>query len=139
MLNAADILGESLFYLFPHAPLPMRRTWFEKFYAERPELLIYNIRHRFREPSQLSIPTLFYIGANRENKLKVCSPKNTTCFFKPSLKKASEYMARKIAEAEENKKLKFGCINSLGETSEEAQQMFQEWLSKRLSITIDNS
>ena len=137
MLNAADILGENHFYLFPHAPLPMRRTWFEKFYAKRPDLIIHNIRHRFREPSQLSIPTLFYIGAYRENMLKVHSPKDTTCFFKPSQKKSTEYMTRKIAEAQKNKRLKFGCINSLGETNEEAQHMFKEWISRELCITID--
>ena len=138
MLNATDIMGANFFYLFPHAPQPMRRTWYEKFYAEHPELITHNIRHRFREPSQLSIPTLFYIGAYRENMLKVHSPKGVASFFKPSQKKATEYLTRKIAETRKNKKLKFGCINSLGETNEEAQQMFQEWISKELNINIDN-
>lgn len=136
MLNAADILGESHFYLFPHAPLPMRRTWYEEFFAKRPELIDYNARHRFRESSQCSIPTFFYIGAHRERKLLVRSPKSTTCFFKPSLNKSAEYMARKIAEADANKNLKFGCINSLGETTEEAQRMFHTWITARLNITL---
>ncbi|MBR4311955.1 MAG: Stealth CR1 domain-containing protein [Bacteroidaceae bacterium] len=136
MLNAADIMKARCFHLFPHAPQPMRRTWYEKFYAENPIWIEYNIRHRFREPSQYSIPTLFYIGAHREGKLEVRSPKGSTCFFKPSAKKATDYMARKIAEADANKDLKFGCINSLGETTEEAQQMFHAWISKRLGVTL---
>lgn len=135
MLNAAEILGENHFYLFPHAPLPMRRTWYEEFFTKRPELIDYNAQHRFRESSQCSIPTFFYTGGHREGKIQVRSPKNTTCFFKPSLKKSTEYMARKIAEADANKRLKFGCINSLGETSEEAQRMFQTWITTRLGIT----
>lgn len=136
MLNAADVLEAGHFFLFPHAPLPMRRSWYEKFYAEYPVWIDYNIRHRFREPSQVSIPTLFYVGAHREGNIKIRSPKGTTCFFKPSEKKAADYMARKLAEAEANSDLKFGCINSLGETTEEAQKMFHTWITGRLNITL---
>ena len=136
MLNAADILGENHFYLFPHAPLPMRLTWYEDFFAKHPHLIDYNAQHRFREPSQLSIPTLFYIGAHREGKLRVRPSKGTTCFFKPTQKKAAEYMTRKIAETIKNKALKFGCINSLGETTEEAKQMFHAWITDLLKITL---
>ena len=136
MLNSADILKSNHFYLFPHAPVPMRRTWYERFYAEHPDLLDRNIRHRFREPSQFSAPTLFYVSAHREGLLEVRSPKGTTCFLKPSMEKREAYMERKIAEAEANKNLKFGCINSLGETTEEAQQIFKEWITKMLNVTL---
>ena len=136
MLNAADILRSSYFYLFPHAPVPMRRTWYEKFYTEHPDLLDSNIRHRFREPSQFSAPTLLYVSLHREGKLEVRSPKATTCFFKPSMEKREDYMARKIAEADGNEGLKFGCINSLGETTEEAQQIFHAWISKKLDVKL---
>lgn len=136
MLNAAGILRSSYFYLFPHAPVPMRRTWYEKFYTEHPDLLDSNIRHRFREPSQFSAPTLLYVSLHREGKLEVRSPKATTCFFKPSMEKREDYMARKIAEADGNEGLKFGCINSLGETTEEAQQIFHAWISKKLDVKL---
>lgn len=136
MLNAADILHSNHFYLFPHAPVPMRRTWYENFYAEHPDLLDSNIRYRFRESSQFSSPTLFYVSAHREGKLKVCSPKGLTCFLKPSSKRNDNYMARKLAEADANKRLVFGCINSLGETTEEAQKMFHSWIAGRLNITL---
>lgn len=136
MLNSADLLHSSYFYLFPHAPVPMRRSWYERFFGERGGLLESNIRHRFREPSQFSTPTLFYVGSNREGLLDVRSPKGTTCFFKPSVEKKGGYMARKIAEADGNKALLFGCINSLGETTLEEQQMFNEWAQSRLNITL---
>ncbi len=136
MLNSADILKSNHFYLFPHAPVPMRRTWYERFYAEHPDLLDRNIRHRFREPSQFSAPTLFYVSAHRAGQLEVRSPKGTTCFLKPSMEKREAYMERKIAEAEANKDLKFGCINSLGETTEEAQQIFKAWITKKLNVTL---
>lgn len=136
MLNAADILGSKYFYLFPHAPVPMRRSWYERFYSEHPELLIHNIRHRFREPSQFSSPNIFYLSAEREGQLEVRSPKNTTCFFKPSVTKTNDYMIRKIAEADANKDLKFGCINSLGETTTEEQHIFHEWISRKLNVKL---
>jgi hypothetical protein len=52
------------------------------------------------------------------------------------MEKRESYMERKIAEAEANKDLKFGCINSLGETTEEAQQIFKEWITKKLDVTL---
>ncbi len=136
MLNSADLLGSRHFYLFPHAPVPMRRTWYEEFYAKHPDLLDHNIRHRFRESSQFSSPNLFYISAHREGKLGLRSPKNSTCFFKPSMEKREEYMARKIAEANTTPNLKFGCINSLGETTKETQTMFHQWISKKLNVSL---
>jgi hypothetical protein len=136
MLNSADILHSGYFYLFPHAPVPMHRTWYEDFYAEHPDLLDRNIRHRFREPSQFSAPNLFYLSAHRAGRLERRSPKGTTCFFKPSVKKTGGYMARKIAEADANKMLKFGCINSLGETTVEEQEMFKQWITKKLDVTL---
>lgn len=136
MLNSAKILGSDYFFLFPHAPVPMRRTWYEKFYAEHPELLRSNIRHRFREPSQFSSPTLFYLSAQAEGTLECLPSKGTTCFLKPSLKKKNGYMLRKLKEADANKGLKFGCINSLGETTAEEQQLFTDWITRKLDIEL---
>ncbi len=136
MLNSADILRSGYFFLFPHAPVPMRRSWYEEFFGAHPDLLDSNIRHRFREPSQFSSPTLFYVSAYREGLLDVRSSKGTTCFFKPFAEKKGGYMARKISEADGNKALKFGCINSLGEASIEEQEMFNRWITNKLDITL---
>lgn len=136
MLNSADIMNSGEFFLFPHAPQPMRREWYENFYATRSELIEYNIRHRFREQSQFSTPTLFYIGASRVGLLDISPSKGTSCFFKPSVKKKSGYMARKIAEADNNKNLKFGCINSLSETNSEEQEMFKQWITGKLQVEL---
>lgn len=135
MLNASTIMESDFFFLFPHAPVPMRRTWYEQFFAGNPDLLHRNIRHRFREHSQFSSPTLFYLSACAEGKLQCLPSKGTTCFFKPSVKKKG-YMLRKIAEADNNKKLRFGCINSLGETTVEEQEMFKEWITRKLNVTL---
>lgn len=136
MLNAATLMKSGHFYLFPHAPVPMRRSWYEKFYEANPEILDSNIRHRFRHPSQFSSPTLFYLGASSRRQLEVRSPRGLCCFLKPSATKTGGYMARKIAEMDNNKTLLFGCINSMNEASKEEQQMFHQWISKRLQINL---
>lgn len=136
MLNAASLLHSGYFFLFPHAPVPMRRSWYEGFFGAHPDLLESNIRHRFREASQFSTPTLFYVSDYRAGRLDVRPSKGTTCFFKPSVEKKGGYMARKIAEADNNKALKFGCINSLGETTIEEQEMFNRWITQKLDITL---
>ena len=135
MLNAAEIFKSNKFFLFPHAPAPMRRSWYERFFAEHPHWLHHNIRHRFRESSQYSVPTLYYLSAHATGEVECRPSKGTFCFFKPSVKKEG-YMRRKIAEANKNRNLKFGCINSLGETTIEEQQLFKEWATKRLDITL---
>lgn len=137
MLNAARILRSNMFYLFPHAPVPMRRSWYENFYTANSDLLDNNIRYRFREPSQFSSPTLFYLSAAREGKLEVRSPKGLCCFLKPSAtKKEKGYMARKLAEMDANPCLLFGCINSMSEASNDEQQMFHRWISHRLQVSL---
>ena len=135
MLNSADILHSGYFYLFPHAPVPMRKSWYEEFFGKHPELYDHNIRHRFREASQFSAPTLLYVSERRAGRLDVCSPKGTTLFLKPFADKVG-YMARKLREAESNKALKFGCINSLGETTTEEQTLFVEWITRKLNIKL---
>lgn len=135
MLNAANLMNSNYFFLFPHGPVPIKRSWCEQFYTENPGLLDANIRHRFREPSQFSLFICYYLSAYQAGKLDVRSPKGIDCFLKPFADKKG-YMARKLAEMNSNNKLMFGCINSLGETTDDEQQMFHQWISKRLNVTL---
>ncbi len=135
MLNAAKLMKSNFFFLFPHGPVPMNRQWCEKFYTENPDLLDSNIKHRFRNPTQFSLFIAYYLNAYRNGKLDVRSPKGVDCFLKPFAHKKG-YMARKIKEMETNDKLMFGCINSLGETTEAEQQLFHRWISNRLNVTL---
>ena len=135
MLNAAEIMKSEYFFLFPHIPSPMRRSWYEQFFANNPDLLHHNIRHRFREPSQYIVPAIYYLSTHATGEVECLPSKGISCFFKPFANKKG-YMRRKIAEAEKNRHLKFCCINSLGETTVEEQKLFMEWATKRLGITL---
>lgn len=54
-------------------------------------------------------------------------------FLKPFEHKVG-YMERKLREADSNPHLLFGCINSLGETTETEQRMFEQWITNRLNV-----
>lgn len=134
MVNAAQLLGSDHFWLFPHAPLPACKSFYEHIFGEHPEWLTENIRHRFRQESQFSFISLYYIEGGKMGVVKTRSPKGTTLFLKPFASKVG-YMERKLREGDKNPNLLFGCINSLGETTEQEQRLFDEWMTKRLGIT----
>lgn len=134
MVNAASLLGSSHFWHFPHAPAALRKSFYERFFTEHPELLRENIRHRFRQGSQFSFVSLFYIQGEKEGLVKVVSSRNRALFLKPFSHKKG-YMERKLQEANRNTQLLFGCINSLGETTPEEQQLFHKWICPRLNVT----
>ena len=133
MLNAAHIMKSNFFLLHSHGPLPMNRLWHEKFYTENPDLLVANIKHRFRDPSQFSSLACYYIDAYHKGLLDVRPTKGICSFLKPYAHKRG-YMARKIAEMQSNDKLMFGCINSLSETTEDEQALFHQWICKQLNV-----
>lgn len=134
MVNAATLVGSDHFWHFPHIPAPLHKSFYEKFFAEHPDFLVQNIRHRFREATQYSFVSLFYIEGEKGGVVRVESPKGLYTFLKPSADKKG-YMERKLREADRNPHLLFGCINSLGETSEEEQALFHEWICKQLNVT----
>lgn len=135
MVNSAQVLGSSYFWHFPHAPAPLRKSFYERFFGEHPELLRQNARHRFREGSQFSFVSLFYISGTHEGFVEAHSAKGLYTFLKPFADKRG-YMERKLREADATPTLLFGCINSLGETTDEEQRLFNEWICKRLNITL---
>lgn len=133
MVNAAQVLGADHFWHFPHAPAPLRKSFYERFFEERADLLQANIRHRFREDSQYSFVSLFYIEGSKRGIAQALNPKGTTLFLKPFANKVG-YMERKLREADSNPHLLFGCINSLGETTAEEQRLFHNWICRRLNL-----
>lgn len=135
MVNAAQRLRAPYFWHLSHAPQPVLRSFHERLFAEHPDWLRDNIRHRFRDGSQFSFVSLFYIGGSREGLVEPVSPKSACLFLKPTADKKG-YMERKLREAEAVKEFKFGCINSLGETTREEQELFHRWICKRLDVEL---
>lgn len=73
--QAAKLSGFKKYYNFKHTPHPLRRSTFENFFNENQDVLVENIRHRFRSTNQFTPQGL-------ANHLEI---KNKTCFFKDDL------------------------------------------------------
>ncbi|MGB1309012.1 MAG: Stealth CR1 domain-containing protein [Oceanihabitans sp.] len=73
--NAAKLLGFNTYYNFKHTPHPLRKSTFEKYFKENPDVLINNIKHKFRNPTQ-------YTPQGLANHLEI---KNKTCVMQSNL------------------------------------------------------
>jgi hypothetical protein len=73
--NASKLAGFDKYYNFKHTPHPLRKSTFEKYFDANENVLLENIKHRFRKTSQFTPQGL-------ANHLEI---KNKTCFFKDDL------------------------------------------------------
>lgn len=73
--NAARLAGFNKYYNFKHTPHPLRKSTFEIYFEANEDVLIENIKHRFRKTSQFTPQGL-------ANHLEI---KNKTCYFKSDL------------------------------------------------------
>ena len=73
--NAAKLAGFDKYYNFKHTPHPLRKSTFETYFKANENVLIENIKHRFRKTSQFTPQGL-------ANHLEI---KNKTCYFKNDL------------------------------------------------------
>ncbi len=72
MMLAAKIAGnDSRFIHLSHTPHPLLRSTLEQFYTQHPELLVQNIRNRFRSPQHFRTDELCYTLLLGERKLHI--------------------------------------------------------------------
>ncbi|MBF8149469.1 hypothetical protein ITJ86_06145 [Winogradskyella sp. F6397] len=74
--NAARLAGFDKYYNFKHTPHPLRKSTFENYFNDNEDVLLENIKHRFRKTSQFTPQGL-------ANHLEI---KNKTCYFDSDLK-----------------------------------------------------
>ncbi len=132
MLNASEILGDRLF--FPrvnHTPRGLLKSHYEKFYGRHPELLIRNIRYRFRDPDQFYVISLQYMDLYRQGKCKV-EPVGKYLFYLIPKPKPG-YVRRKM-EKLKSRSYKFCCFNSLDQASPEDRRIVVDWINERLGL-----
>ena len=127
MANALEILGGgSRFLYLSHTPRALKKSFFEDFFKAHEELIIRNIRHRFRHQEQFNTQELFYISELRKGRCAVISPEGKAIFLMPS--KGRRHIERKIKAFGNGKGYMFGCINSLSEASEADRERVLSWL-----------
>ena len=73
--NAAKLIGFNKYYNFKHTPHPLRKSTFENYFKVNKDVLIENIRHKFRNENQFTPQGL-------ANHIEI---KNKTCYLKSDL------------------------------------------------------
>lgn len=139
MLNAADVLGGKAdwrFFRIVHSPLVMKKSLCESFYKAKPELLIKNIRYRFRDKSQFNPQTLFQTIMAYSGECVIRSNRDSVLYMKPEPDRPDKFEKYR-KDMEENKSAKFCCINSLDQGTAEQQQFILSWVEDRLSVSLD--
>ena len=128
--KSAELTGfkDKKFYLLGHNPHALRRSTFEKFFAQHPEILEINLRDKFRTTKQFNVAALAYhleISQGNNHQQKNCNllyiqPKNYL-FLKSMLKNASN-----------NEQKLFCCVQSLDLFSKSNQAYIWQWLETQL-------
>ena len=133
MRNAAELLGEHKnFIKIYHTPKALIRSTYERYFAQHPDHLSANIKHRFREPSQYNVEELQYLLLNREGRVVMRKAYDELLYLKP--KRDSRYIAKKLEEFDRKATHKFGCFNSLDLMTDEGRELTTEWIERRINI-----
>ena len=134
MLNAAAQAGNRRYFLkMDHTPKGLLRTFYEEYFSANRDVLLHNISHRFRNPSQFNPQQLQYILLHEQGLCELRPVKGNLLYLKP--KKGLEYIENKLAKFSLNATARFGCFNSLDMACEEGRNKIVAWIKARIGLT----
>ncbi len=134
MVQAARLAGERFRFLrLEHTPKGLYRSHCEELFEKRPDLLIRNIRHRFRDADQYTLVEYLWLKMYRAGTCKVVSPFSSTYYIQP--KNKPNYVVRKMKRLLK-KNYKYCCFNSIEKCPPEDFKLIKDWISRRLEISI---
>ncbi|MBR2064173.1 MAG: Stealth CR1 domain-containing protein [Bacteroidales bacterium] len=88
MINAVDIMGGSSRFMFlGHTPRALRKSFYEDFFENREDVMVRNIRHRFRHADQFNSQELFYISEYKQGRCIVKNTSDSLIYLMPKKKK----------------------------------------------------
>ncbi|MBE6216537.1 MAG: hypothetical protein E7124_00660 [Bacteroidales bacterium] len=138
MLNAVEVLGGYPFFLcLGHTPRALRKSFYEKFFSDREDVLIRNIQHKFRHKEQYNSQELFYMSEYRKGRCIQKSIRRNALYLKP--KKASSYIDRKLQAFRNDTTHKFCCLNALISAKEEDRIKVLEWAEEKINQNLRKS
>jgi hypothetical protein len=122
-------LGFKKYVRLDHTFTAMRKTIFENYYQENPEILERNIKYRFRHQEQ-------FLNQSLASHLEI---KNDTYFLKndyqltyfQSYKKPFWWIKNKLKKAEKDNNKLFLCMQSLDQCPEDKLTYIKNWLSNK--------
>lgn len=133
LLNASYILKSKRCVRLVHAPQVLRKSIFEKFFKEHEEVLIHNIKHRFRDISQYNASELLYLLALEQGEASYARTMGNHLYLYPA-KYSPSHLKNKLKRFSRNRMAYYLCINSLDMTAPELQKEVVAWLENRLGI-----
>lgn len=129
--KGAKIVGFKKYYKFHHAPYPLRKSTFEKFFAENKEVEKQNISHRFRHFDQFTPQGLMN---HVEIKKETCVlHSDYQMLYIQSYKKPLAWYKFLLQKGREDKNILFLCLQSLDQCSKKKQVFILNWLEKLLN------
>lgn len=132
MINGAKLLGHSLSFIkIYHTPRPLLRSVYEEFFSKYPEVMMRNISHRFRSPSQFNSQEIMYLLLMESNRCEKLKAYTRLLYIKP---RSLEHIKEKLQKFDKRPDYIFACFNSVDQTSLEGQRMIKDWLYKRIGI-----
>lgn len=136
LLNGSRAAGLERYFLYlGHTPLALCRSVFEKFYGEHPELIIRNIRHRFRDEEQYNPQAMFYSLLLLRGLCRVVPLRGRLVCMKPKKHGNSRYFRRKLGDAA-REGVKFFCVNSLDAAPQHDIELYTKTMCERLGIAL---
>jgi hypothetical protein len=126
---AAQMLGQTARYFHAgHNPFALRRSTFERLYADHPQWLRDNLQHRLRDVNQ-------YAPQSLANHAELAAGQTVTrpddaCLYVKAASLSAAQLARRLDDAERDPKLVFACFQSLDEAPPGHQQQVLAWLDR---------
>lgn len=128
--NIAKILGFKKYLKLSHTPISMRKSILNDYFGQHEEVMVNNIKHRFRVPTYFMIQSL---SVHLEILGKTFRQhKNFQLVYFGSSDKALWWIKHKLLSAEKDKEKLFLNIQSLDLYPEEKLNYILNWLDKLL-------
>lgn len=113
-----------------HTPRPLRRSFFEQWFADHPGHMERNIAYRFRDASQYSPEELFMVSYWRRGQLQLRKATQYMYYYEPKPK--PNYLEHKMRELQTHP-WKFCCFNSLDLAPSADRDAILQWMDQLLA------
>lgn len=133
MLNAASLLKRRFFFIkFYHTPRALLKSVYKDYFDKHPGKLVYNISYRFRSHKQFNPQEIQYLLLYDSNRCILRKAYDNLLYLKP--KTNIKYTEKKLRLFNKRISYKFGCINSIDQTTKETQKAIIDWIEKRIGL-----
>ena len=129
--NIAQILGFERYLKLDHTPAAMRKSTIENYFAQKPEMLVNNIKYKLRHPTYYMIQSL---ANHLEIQNKTCTVKNKYQLeYFGSYKKPLIWYKFHLFLSDRNKNRLFMCLQSLDLCPQQKLNFFFDWMNAKLN------